>query len=46
MVGNIMTLFKLMKWLWRIVGPAADLKTHRKVVYDNVTNHVTIKNLW
>ena len=30
--------------LWRIVGPTTDLKTHKKVVYDNVTNHVAIKS--
>ena len=31
--------------LWRIVGPTTDLKTHKKVVYDNVTNHATTKSL-
>ena len=29
----------------RTVGPTTDLKTHKKVVYDNVTNHVTTKSL-
>ena len=32
--------------VWRIVGPATDLKIQNKVVYDNVTTHVTIKSLW
>ena len=31
---------------WTIVGLTVDLKTHRKVVYDNVTNHVITKSLW
>ena len=32
----------LWKVLWTIVGPTTDLKAHKKVVYDNVTNHKTL----
>ena len=31
------------KYLVLTVGPTTDLKTRKKVAYDNVTNHVTIK---
>ena len=35
----------LPKYSSRIVGPTTDLKTHKKNVYDNVTNRATIKGL-
>ena len=31
--------------LWRNVGPTIYLKTLKKLVYDNVTNHVAVKGL-
>ena len=32
----------LWKILWAIVGSTTDLMTHKKIVYDNVTNHMTL----
>ena len=44
---HLLNLFVSLKVFCKeFVGLNTDLKTHKKVVYDNVTNHVTIKSLW
>ena len=40
--NSSLEFFFLWKILWTIVWPTIDLKTHKKVVFNNVANHTTL----